>query len=194
MCSSIPNVRLHERQQWACNTFHYKNRYKSQMPQELKLFIEDNYRFSEIASAISQKFMSEAKSLEDIRNLYTSPLLDSKLDEAAKNYADFFKDDINKLINVARLIRKFEARNMMLILNFENELEHIHKDNIRKYGNPIAPTMSFLNKKYNGDPQAVASAANRFRTQDEIEKMLAFHDADEDNNQIASSGLSTTAR
>lgn len=156
------------------DAFHYMKNFNHLMPKDLMTLVEKHQEFATSINTMVMKFMSEAQDLTAIREVYKSSHLSEAIEVVVKEHVVSSGEDRDKLTNLARIIRKWSARDRMTALGFYENLERIHDDNCKKYGNAIGPTLSYLEKKYQGDERAIAKAAERFRSDEDIKRDFSY--------------------
>lgn len=154
------------------DAFHYIASFQQHLDPEQKKLMDKHSAFVTSVNAISAKFMENTSCLKSIRKAYTSPELSKLLETAIAKHARLARVNSDILRDLARFIRKCAARDRMTVLGFHADVENIHQDNQKHYGNCLGPTPSFLDKKYQGKNRERAAASERFRTLEVLENPL----------------------
>ncbi len=149
-------------------------RFDDLFPNEFKSYIQTHHEFAKKLDAKTVTVFANGVSLQDVRDIYISKTLGDLIQKMVLEEVSANNQSHDELINVSRMIIKWCARQRMWELGFTDALEDIHRDNLQKYGNAIGPTPAFLKQKYQHDSRAVANAAKRFRSSDDIHHRFKF--------------------
>ena len=149
------------------SAFSYLRIYADRVPDDFFTFIRKNWWVALQVDSIVMEMLSNATCLQSIRQVYRSQSLESEIKRITNIEAQLTGINPDELINVSRMIIKWASRQRMLDLGFEEQLNVIHQDNWKKYGNDIGPTPDYLAKKYK-TTQELAAASKRFREDKQI--------------------------
>lgn len=155
------------------SAFHYMKNFAEIIPDEFLQPIQKHQEFALKIDAISNQFLSTANCLKSIRSTYTGSALDDAIEHAIDEHLKHTDENPDELRDVSRKIIKLSTRQKMMDLGFIDELEAIHADNRKKYGNDIGPAPSYLGRKYK-DKKEISEASKRFRDDVEMDNTFRF--------------------
>lgn len=132
-------------------TLRYLSTYKKIMPTELLKFITLDPLFLKKIDTVLNTPFHPTSTLVEIRELYISNEIQVLINTCIDQYHQERDNSIlshYQIRDLARLTNKWIARGKMLDLGFKKEVEKIHLDNLKHYGNSIGPTPEYLDSKY----------------------------------------------
>jgi hypothetical protein len=149
--------------------FNYMKVFDHLMVPEHKAVFTQHVNFCTMVNNITGKYLANAKCLQTIRDVYKAPEMGKEIQSVIDQFAEMEKIDKSVLVMTARDIKKFDARDRMLQLNYHQDVENIHNDNLKKYDSAVGPTHEFLKKKYSTDAELEAGS-KRTRSDEDMKR------------------------